>query len=582
MSNNTNENNLTEKLEYIGLDLDKIPDILTKQENLEFKPSKTYKDNEYKIYQYIPISKIQILITPKNRLVEIKEKYEAALPLNEYLKADSPENIEEYATFLKMLSKLNIEKLKQIQQEQEHFQENVPFKVKYNKNYEWQIYYSEFSNKYFMLVPSEDMEYECLFYLIKKQIEFSKSKKDSLIYVPINHIDFSNKMLRKSEISELENYLWLFTKNWPITYEVYNKEFESSLQIVGEIIVYDNVKSQYKIILDNKEEALKYFNQLKALFILETELQNYYKFEVKINTENTIQYFFDNREITYNNLPMFISEQYSNASEKIKKIYQDIINAKLELEILKQKYKENEQEFLHKQKEVATYIMCKKTFIGKIKYYFKKKKDITKKINLIKREEIKTNTTNYTIKEKENYSIEDLTTICYQLDKLVKEHSNILLDINALEIKNKIIAKKVENVTLYIEEIEKHKKSIFEFWKFATKDEQSMLEEGTEQANINSKKIKRTFNYVFDLEDLGIKQDKLQRQELSKEQQDSIYIASTKILKAINIIRRQSENNIYEEDDDKILQEILENLKQEITGKDYYLDSYDLFRKYSR
>ena len=186
------------------------------------------------------------------------------------------------------------------------------------------------------------------------------------------------------------------------------------------------------------------------------------------------------------------------------------------------------------------------------------------------------------IREKENYSIEDLTTICYQLDKLLKEHSNVILDINALEIKNKVMAKKVENVTLYIEEIENHKKSIFEFWKFATKDEQSMLEEGTEVVDSNLKKIKRTFNYIFDLEDLGIKEDKLQRQELSKEQQDSIYIASTEVLKAINIIKRQTEDNIYEDNDDNVLEEILENLKQEITGKDFYLDKFDLFRKYRR
>ena len=41
-------------------------------------------------------------------------------------------------------------------------------KVKFNSNYMWQIYYSKNTDKYFMLVPTEDSEYEAFFYLLKK------------------------------------------------------------------------------------------------------------------------------------------------------------------------------------------------------------------------------------------------------------------------------------------------------------------------------------------------------------------------------------------------------------------------------
>ena len=52
------------------------------------------------------------------------------------------------------------------------------------------------------------------------------------------------------------------------------------------------------------------------------------------------------------------------------------------------------------------------------------------------------------------------------------------LDINAMELKITNLTKKIENAELYINEIEKHKKSIFEFWKFTNKDEISTLTQG--------------------------------------------------------------------------------------------------------
>ena len=37
--------------------------------------------------------------------------------------------------------------------------QKIPFKVRYSGNYLWQIYYSEETEQYFMIVPTEDKDY---------------------------------------------------------------------------------------------------------------------------------------------------------------------------------------------------------------------------------------------------------------------------------------------------------------------------------------------------------------------------------------------------------------------------------------
>ena len=70
----------------------------------------------------------------------------------------------------------NIQKIQEIEQEQKVLAEKIPFKVKYPKDFLWQIYYSENSDRYFMLVSTEEQIYSECFYLIKKKIEFEKRK----------------------------------------------------------------------------------------------------------------------------------------------------------------------------------------------------------------------------------------------------------------------------------------------------------------------------------------------------------------------------------------------------------------------
>ena len=120
MPKNTNENTITQNLEYIGLNLTKIPNFLSKVVAFEYQPRKTMEDNNYKVYRYIPISKIQILLTPCNRLNTIQEKYSKASSISDYLDSKTEGNILRYTTFLKMLSQMEITKIEEIEKEQNY------------------------------------------------------------------------------------------------------------------------------------------------------------------------------------------------------------------------------------------------------------------------------------------------------------------------------------------------------------------------------------------------------------------------------------------------------------------------------
>ena len=123
-----------------------------------------------------------------------------------------------------MLSTLSIPDIENISNLQKEMEKHEPFRIKYNKDHLWQIYYSESTDKYFMLVSTEEQTCSEFFYLIKKKIEFeqSNSKKVPKIFVPINYLNYSEELLNKNEIIDVENYLWLFTKNWPLIFEVYD------------------------------------------------------------------------------------------------------------------------------------------------------------------------------------------------------------------------------------------------------------------------------------------------------------------------------------------------------------------------
>ena len=294
-----NNETITDKLEYLGLNLYKLPRNIKQNSPLEFRIPKFYDEKQYRQYRYVPIKEIQILLSPTNRMSDIEEKYKKASPLSDYLDNKTEKNIIKHTTFLNMLNSFKIEDVEKIEEEQEKLNKKIPFKVKYENNYLWQIYYSENTDTYFMIVPTEESDYSTFFYLLKKQLEKGRSGK---IFVPIRNVEYSSEFLKKSEFEDIENYLWLFTKDWPLIYEVYDKNNNLSIQIVGETEVYHKIKSTYKIKLDSQEEATEFYKLLKAMFILQTEIPHYFEFKTNIGKNGEIEFYIENRKIEYGNI----------------------------------------------------------------------------------------------------------------------------------------------------------------------------------------------------------------------------------------------------------------------------------------
>ena len=497
------EKTLEKNLEYIGLDLNKIPTFLKKVESLNFRPSKSYDDTVYKVYRYVNIKDIVILITPEDRLVDIKERYKLSSPICEYLDSKSEENIEKFATFMKMVTTLDKSRIEEISKEQEILNEKIPFEVKYPNNYIWQIYYSYATGKYFMLVPTKEQDNNALFYLLKEQIANTRSRKGKYIFVPISHMEYSGDFLTNSEIADIENYLWYFTKEWPNIYEVYDKQDNMFIRIIGITNVYEKMKSTYNISLETKEEAREFYKLLKAMFILSTGAKEEYIFDTKINGEGKLEFWHKNTKIEYKNLSEYIKMEYLDKIDRLKQEEKDKKELKRKLDKFKIIIEDLTQEYLLRQKQIATFLECKKTFFGRVKYFFKKKKDvkIDKKPLKENRKEEKDQTLSVLYELKEQYTIEDLINICTKLEEVVKENTNLTLDLKAIETKKDILSKKNDNAELYIKEIDKHKKSIFEFWRFTSKDEVQTLSEAEQKEENEKAQMKKYFDYEEDIED---------------------------------------------------------------------------------
>ena len=577
---------LQKKLDYLNLDLDNIPGEIIDHEPLNFNVSRLSNDKDHRIFRFVPIDKIEILITPTLRTDPLKEKYAKAMPLHKYiLPAENDEDVEKYTTFLKMLKNVSINEIENVATLQKGLEKREPFKVKYNKDHLWQIYYSETSKKYFMLVCSKEKTFAEFFYLLKRKIEFanSRAKTAPKIYVPINAMNYSEEFLNRNEIADLENYIWLFTKNWALTFEVYNRTNELSLQIVGETVVYDDVKSSYKVKLTNREEAVKFYKLLKALFIMQTEIKNHFNFSTRIDSNNSLEIYMGEKRLTYDMLTEFIKSEFQIAEEEIRVQNESIKEIEEELENVKFAVRVKEEEYQQKQREISTYLECKKTFIGKVKYFFKSAKT-TKKIT---DESVKTRKNeaneeskivdieplNESLKDKKYYTIEDLVTIYSLLEKGEKNYKNLNQDLKAQRLKLENIVSKVKNANLYIEEIDKHRKSIFDFWKFSNKDEKLGLEMGNETEKEESKKsLKKYFDYKTDMEDLGAKVDTLQRKKLSREEMDALFIAKTEVLYLLNMLRENDLNK-------RALENTLQELKEEFNNNRLHIDSetFDIF-----
>ena len=570
--NTENLNILTNKVNYIGFELEKVPAFLKEFEPLNYRVPRVYEETTYKVYKYVNITDIEILITPKDRLDELSERYRLASPLFTYMKPETNEDIEKYAYFLKMINETNIADIEAIEKEQEEFNKEIPFDVKFTNNFKWQIFYSDFADKYFMLASTNESDNSPMFYLLKKKIEEykSRSKKKGMIFVPISNEEYSEKLLKKSEISDLENYLWYFTRDWPSIYEITNKEGKVFLQIVGQTQIYDKMTSKYRIVINDKKEANKFYKLIKALCILAYDLEHEYKFDVKISNDGGLEFYYKGKKIEYDNLPDFLKEEAISKIKENDRVKIETIEIKADVKDLNKKADEINQEFLRKEREIVTFLECKKTFMGRIKYFFKGKKkkkqdndeeapsaNVNRMKDILEHDKEESTHYNEEIYDKK-YTVEDIIKIGSQLNENSKENKNAKLDLAAIKNKVENLEKKLKNATEYLDEIESHKKSIFEFWKYANKDESKMLAEGEKEEETEKQPIKKTFDYEEDIEDFASQIDTKQRENLSEQELDALF-ASNFVLDGINIV---SKNRLLKKDQEKI-SHLLQELKNE-------------------
>lgn len=571
MPKNTEENQerIKEKLDYLGLNLARIPKILKEFEPISYRPVKSYDDTSYRVYQYIPVCDIQILLAPTHRLEDLNKKYKLSAPIGTYLDTKSEENIEKFATFLNMMNGMKEEEIEELEKEQERLKTMIPYEVKYSNNYMWQIFYSDVSKKYFMLVPTNETNNSAFFYLLKKQIEYSKSRKKDYIFVPVTHQDYSGRYLVKSQITDIENYLWYFTKEWPNIYEVYDIKGKMTFKVVGKTKVYEEIKSNYVITLETKEQAIEWYKLIKALFIIATGLPNDYHFQTIISEQGELEFWYEeDKKVEYATLPFFIKEQVNQKRLLVGSEEQNLIEEQEELEKLKKITERQTEEYLTKQRQIATFLECKRTFFGKIKYYFGTRKkhqgSVESHQNRIDiQEKEKADSTKQEMKKevKENYTIEDLIEICTKLDGRKKMVKNLQMDKKSLELKKINLERKIKNANIYLNEIELHKKSIFEFWKFTNKDELPSLNEGEEENEGKKEKIGKSFVFEEDIESLGKQMDELQRRKLSKNETDSIF-AVQNALTSCQILIKTNSKDLKKKELEEVKEE-LEKLKTE-------------------
>lgn len=198
-----------------------------------------------------------------------------------------------------------------------------------------------------------------------------------------------------------------------------------SLVIVGKTKIYEKIESDYVVTYTNKEEAQEFYKLLKALFILATGLSEEYQFQIKIDEKGGIDFYYitekEEKVIYYSTLTEFIQNQVNQKKIAITLEERKLKGAQEKLQELKQIVEKQNEEYLIKQRQIATFLECKKTFFGKIKYYFSNRKKELKPVNSSKnkketlKEEYKKQET-ILEENKKLYTIEDLIEVCTKLD----------------------------------------------------------------------------------------------------------------------------------------------------------------------
>ena len=548
-------------LDYIGLKLTRLSTKL-KSVKPDYKPFNS-GDNvvKYKVYKRVNIKKLQVLVSDTDRTTDITERFKEALPLQDYIKQDKE-------AFEKWINGVTQKDIKDIEKQQEQFEKKIPYFIKYDKNYLWQIYYSKEDDKYFMLTPARETENQALAYVIKKKLEDDKSD----IFVPICKEEISETYYTGREIEDIVTYIKLFTNQWPEIVEVQDGK-ENTLYIMGETKLKDNFSTKYRTVIKDIVDAKNFYTVLKALYVLATETNYLYKFDPGIDEEGNFTLSYDKQVITIKNIQEFISNETGRQQGLKYSLKNEIETNKEKIEKINEILKQQSLIYVKQEKQIFEFMNCKKSVFKRVKYFFSNnKKVITENKNLLARLNEEKNISVKKIKEKEvsvdkqDYSkfadiftVADLVKNSVEVKKISSEAKGLEADIKVLLLKQENMTRKTDNAQKYLDEIQKHKKNLFDFWRFTNKDNANELAEG--QAQGENIKKRPVFNYDEDRDDLGLDVDSLQRQKLSDEECNAVFLAKY-ILPALNAIVTKS--------DTYLIDECYDSLKENLKNHDQY------------
>ena len=126
-----------------------------------------------------------------------------------------------------------------------------------------------------------------------------------------------------------------------------------------------------------EEQVKEFYKLLKALFILQTESPDFYNFETNIDKNGSLEFYLEGQKIEYKHMVEFIREQYKIGLKRRKELKGKIRLYNKKLKQLQELVATQEIEYLAKEKQISTFLECKKTFFGKFKYFFKYGKRIS-------------------------------------------------------------------------------------------------------------------------------------------------------------------------------------------------------------
>ena len=555
-----------EVLNYVKLHISRIPKAI-KAKKPQFNTLKTI-DNSllYTVYKKVPIDDIQILISNTDRTTDIKKRFNNAVPIQDYIK----ENKEE---FIKLAEKTTVEKIQSLEKQQSLFEKKIPYFLKYDKNYIWQIFYSSKDNQYFMLHPAKEGEAEAIFYLIKEKIE----KNTKYIYVPICQTEVDTDMFDASKINELENYIWSFTNFWPSTMEYIDEKNRKTFYIIGETKIQEEFKTKYKIVIDNDEKFKDIYTLIRVLFVLMTETKYSYKFTPSIDKNGSLIFFYGEEQMTVDKLKDFIASETAKQQNLKYEYKEKMEDCNANIEKIKQILTEQSIVYSEQEKQIINFMNCKKNFFKKVRFFFtnNKKMSINRKKEITKlKEQLQENDEkrfDYSMKQNaieglsEIFTISDLIKTTLEASKEYNDLCMYQKDLEVLKLKQKNMIKKIENADKYLDEIEQHKKSLLEFWKFTNKDNQQTLMSGTEKEK-NEEKTIPVFKYDDDIEALSEEVDDLQRKKFSIDEMEAIFVARY-LLQGVNSVITKSDTYVLDEEFNQ-LQENLKNIDHILDGVD--------------